>query len=691
MNENNNDSDFLLEGFSPEEHNKTGEEKNEPKFIDGSEKDYLSKSTSVKMRSTVIFPKSRYRIGKLATEEKKHKFEQTTFNNKIEEEDEDEDDDEYNNEDDYAINNSPRYLFLDEILNLEDPFTRVSKPNAFDNQRISGYSRRKKRKKKNNFIFDKKKTVIEQKVQQNIDDEERRISNLKIEDDKIDKEEPEEKNKDEINVDKVDKEFVIDNRQSFLSRNSIDLEQETFEIEVIDSVWLTVLQVINCMIKANLVQIAISMKELGLIFGPIAICTIALMSLISLNLILEVNQMTGQRSYLIFSEMLFGHFGSVIILICQFMSAFGGCLSFIVIFNKVVPKLLNFTVPTNFVSNETIFSILLGFVMYFYCYKQDVNIIKSAAKYAVFGILLFFVVTIADFIIAVLSQDRLVNLVNYWNKEIISEILFGLNREGQKNRISNIITAIACIILSYSFHVFTFSIYGCMGKISRKQFFMTTSISVLITTIIYLICGIIGYLLYYDVLEDSILDCIQESWSSSLLSLANVINVIMTFPITFAAVKNYFMLFTGIIITLLRDLFLWMFSCIPKFNKIRDNLKNNSITKAFKKENKSLLMSGSPLVKMPKFMEFLLTTLIYCLVFYVASIYNQLKTIFSITGGVMGNILSFIFPSMFYLGFSKKKMSILGIAAIIFIFLGFITMLICIFSTLGIFKNLNIE
>jgi len=445
------------------------------------------------------------------------------------------------------------------------------------------------------------------------------------------------------------------------------------------------------MIKANLVQIAISMKELGLIFGPIAICTIALMSLISLNLILEVNQMTGQRSYLIFSEMLFGHFGSVIILICQFMSAFGGCLSFIVIFNKVVPKLLNFTVPTNFVSNETIFSILLGFVMYFYCYKQDVNIIKSAAKYAVFGILLFFVVTIADFIIAVLSQDRLVNLVNYWNKEIISEILFGLNREGQKNRISNIITAIACIILSYSFHVFTFSIYGCMGKISRKQFFMTTSISVLITTIIYLICGIIGYLLYYDVLEDSILDCIQESWSSSLLSLANVINVIMTFPITFAAVKNYFMLFTGIIITLLRDLFLWMFSCIPKFNKIRDNLKNNSITKAFKKENKSLLMSGSPLVKMPKFMEFLLTTLIYCLVFYVASIYNQLKTIFSITGGVMGNILSFIFPSMFYLGFSKKKMSILGIAAIIFIFLGFITMLICIFSTLGIFKNLNIE
>ena len=492
MKENNNDNDFLLEGLNQEEYNKNKKEGNEPKFIDGSDNESLSKSTAIKMRSTVMFPKSRYHIGRIGTESKKHKFEQTIFDNQLE--DENEDEYEYDNEDDHIINNSPRYLFFDDFLNLEDPFTRVSRPSAFDNKRISGFNRRKKNKKKNNFIFDKKKTLIEQ----NIDDENNRINNLIIENQKIDKEEPKTKNEDEKS-DNNDIEFVNMERPSFLSRNSIDLEEETFEVEVIDSVWLTVLQVINCMIKANLVQIAISMKELGLIFGPIAICTIALMSLVSLALILEVNQMTGQRSYLIFSEMLFGHFGSIIILIFQFMSAFGGCLSFIVIFNKVVPKLLNFTVPTNFVSNETIFSILLGFVMYFYCYKQDVNIIKSAAKYAVFGILLFFIVTITDFIIAVLSQDRLVNLNNYWNKDTVSEILYGLNRDGQKNRISNIITAIACIILSYSFHVFTFSIYGCMGKISKKQFFMTTSISVLITTIIYLICAFrnLGQAPYY--------------------------------------------------------------------------------------------------------------------------------------------------------------------------------------------------
>ena len=677
-NDNNNNNDFLLEGLPHDEHIKveeTGSQSN-------TDKDNSKKRSKVNLRSTVMFPKSRYNIeDKINPYSKNQELEQTDYENQLDEEDENV----FDIEEENVINNSPRYLGLDEILNLEDPFTRVSRPrNTFINRRASAFNRRRRNKKNKGFFFEKK-TLNEKK--QLIDDEENKIDNLNIEVEKSDKDE-EKKDSEESD----DYEFVKDDRPSFLSRNSIDLEQDTFEVEVVDSVWLTVLQVINCMIKANLIQIANSMKILGIIWGPIVTCIIALMSLITLNMILEVNQITGQRSYLIFSEMMFGHFGSVVILICQFMSAFGGCLSYVVIFNKVVPNLLNFSLPTQTISNETIFSVLLGFSLYFYCYKQDVNVIKTAAKYAVFGILLFFIVTIIDFILAVTSQNRLVNLEN-WNKEKIHEILYGLNRSGQKNRLSNLVSAIACIILSYSFHVF--SIYGCMGKISKKQFFMTTSISVLITTIIYLICGTIGYLLYYDELKDSILDCMHDNWSSSLLSIANVINVIMTFPITFAAVKSYFLLFVGIMITLLRDLFLWMFKCIPKVEQIRGRTSSERMTKVLRKSNnnnnKNLLMSGNPLVKLPKFMEIILTTFMFVLVFYVATIYNELKKIFSLTGGVMGNILSFIFPSLFYLGFTQKKMSKYGIISFFFIIFGFITMFICIASTTGLIEFLGIE
>ena len=686
-------NDFLLEGLPKEIQNKPPEEEeNEPEGIFIHEVDPLQKSTKIKrrQRQTIRIPKSRYNI-----EDENIsglKVDRTEINKDFEVIDGD-GLDYWNNEQD-IIEPSRNYLDISHILDLEDPFTRISRPVNYYN-RISAFNQRLKtnqnKKKKKAYFFKQKpkttkeKDIISSSSNSKTDEENKTDKSGDIENsgqkEKIKKEEDEEEevNDDEENI------FIEVSRPSFISRNSIDLEYNNeFEVEVMDSVAMTVLQVINCMIKANLVQIALCIKELGLIWGPITIILIALMSLISLNLILEVNKLSGQRSYLIFSEMIFGHLGSVIILICQFMSAFGGCLSYIVIFNKVVPKVLRFSISNRYISDETIFSTVLGVILLFFCYKKDVNIIKAAAKYAVFAILLFFVLTIIDFIVAIFSPDRLISINNTWNKDTKYDILFGLNMSKYNDtRLSNVITAIACIILSYSYHIFTFSIYGCMGKISRKQFFITTSVSVLITTIIYLICGTIGYLLYSDTLTDSILDSIKESWLSSLLSLANVINVIMTFPISFSAIKNYSLLIIGIIVTLIRDCCLWTFSCVPKVNNFRGRISNARISKVFRQGNKSFLMSGKPLVKIPKFLEVLITLLMYVLVFWVASMYTQLKVIFSFTGGVMGNILSFIFPSVFYLGFAKRKaFSRYGVVAVCFILFGLGTMAICITSTI---------
>ena len=690
-------NDFLLEGLPQEIQNKPPEdEENEPEGIFIHEVDPLQKSAKIKkkQRQTIRIPKSRYNIEDENISALK--VDRTDINKDFEVIDGDALEF-LNNEQD--VFEQPRgYLDFSHILDLEDPFTRISRPVNYYN-RISAFNQRirtnKNKKKKKVYFFKQKpkttkeKDIISSSSNSKTDEENKTEKSESTEKsgqkETIKKEEDEEEECDDDDEENV---FIDVSRPSFISRNSIDLEYNNeFEVEVVDSVAMTVLQVINCMIKANLVQIALCMKELGLIWGPITIILIALMTLISLNLILEVNKLTGQKSYLIFSEMIFGHFGSVVILICQFMSAFGGCLSFIVIFNKVVPKVLRFSISNQYISDDKIFSSVLGVILLFYCYKQDVNIIKAAAKYAVFAILLFFVLTIIDFIVAIFSQDRLISINSVWNKETKFDILYGLNTNKYNDtRLSNVITAIACIILSYSFHIFTFSIYGCMGKISRKQFFITTSVSVLITTIIYLICGTIGYLLYSDTLTDSILDSIKESWLSSLLSLANVINVIMTFPITFSAVKNYFLLFVGIIATLIRDFFLWAFSCVPQVNNFRERISNVRISKVFKQENKSFLMSGKPLVKIPKFLEVLLTLVIYVLVFWVASVYNQLKVIFSFTGGVMGNILSFIFPSIFYLGFAKKKaFSKYGVVAVMFIIFGLGTMSICIASTVHSF------
>jgi amino acid permease len=564
--------------------------------------------------------------------EKEISAENLIYNEENEEEDEEED----NNVVDQG------YLNLLEALNFEDPFMKLS--NVKKKPKKEG----KKRKGKNE---DKKNLGV-----------------IKEEEEKKDGEKDEKGGEDDDDN---------GSQNSFLSTKSMELVVENvFEVEVAGSVWTTVLQVINCMIKANLIQIAISVKELGLIWGPIIICLIALMALLSLNLILEVNKVTGQKSYLIFGEILFGHFGSFIILICQFMSALGGCLSFIVVFNKVIPKLLSFSLPEGFfMSNDLVFSVLLGVLLFFYCYKQDVNLIKSAANYAGFAILLFLILTIIDFIVSVFSEGKLLDKKKIWNIEKRNLLITGLNNEQNPKRLYDIVTAIACIILSYSFHVFTFSIYGCMSRISRKQFFKTTSITIMITTVIYLLCGVIGYLLYYDTLNDSILDAIGENWLSCLLSLANVINVIMTFPITFAALKNYFLLFVSIMINFA------IHSVKKIISKISEPKNLNKVSrKSFLFEkNKIYIMSG---YKIPKFIEALLTLFLFVLIFFIASIYTELKVIFSLTGGVMGNILSFIFPSIYYLGLSKRKGTVgRKIISILFILFGTCTMIICIIST----------
>ena len=99
-------------------------------------------------------------------------------------------------------------------------------------------------------------------------------------------------------------------------------------------------------------------------------------------------------------------------------------------------------------------------------------------------------------------------------------------------------------------------------------------------------------------------------------------------------------------------------------------------------------MSGKPLVEIPKYFKYLLTIFILGVIFYFANMYTQLKIIFSFTGGVMGNILSFIFPSIFYLGFGgKKSFKRYGIVAVLFIIFGFMTMGICILSTIQSFRK----
>ena len=137
-----------------------------------------------------------------------------------------------------------------------------------------------------------------------------------------------------------------------------EIEEEQAElgnklkINVIDSIVMTVLQIINCIIKYTLVQIAFCFKVLGLEYGVAAIGIIALLSIISVHMLISVHMITKQNNYLAFSERMFGQWGKLLLLILNFFSAYGSCLSYIIIFLKIVPSVIRINLCVEWISND---------------------------------------------------------------------------------------------------------------------------------------------------------------------------------------------------------------------------------------------------------------------------------------------------------------------------------------------------
>jgi amino acid permease len=151
----------------------------------------------------------------------------------------------------------------------------------------------------------------------------------------------------------------------------------------------------------------------------------------------------------------------------------------------------------------------------------------------------------------------------------------------------------------------------------------------------------------------------------------------MTFPITFSALKNYFLFILEVFFTKSRDLFLFIFSC---FEIVR--LKRLRLEKNEKKDNKKFLNSSNS-VTVPKFIENTLVLCLFISILVLANKYQSLKNIFGVLGGIMGNLLSFIFPAAFYIFLVGNEGSCIElIFSIFFIFFGIFTMILCITSTI---------
>jgi amino acid permease len=194
------------------------------------------------------------------------------------------------------------------------------------------------------------------------------------------------------------------------------------------------------------------------------------------------------------------------------------------------------------VSNKYVLSTILAIILLLYLVQNDVSGIKSAAYWGFLGIIFLLIFILTDL------------LYSSWIEAGFDDNVINLKFRGNLLE-SDSISCIACIILSFSFHTYTFSIYDCLTDSNTKSMLITTSIGIFISTMIYLLIGTVGYILYEDAIDEYFILYNNTDLSSIAVyeNIAFVVNVIMSFPLTFFALRHYWIFFIKISYTLIRN------------------------------------------------------------------------------------------------------------------------------------------
>jgi hypothetical protein len=230
---------------------------------------------------------------------------------------------------------------------------------------------------------------------------------------------------------------------------------------------------------------------------------------------------------------------------------------------------------------------------------------------------------------------NIVNLLySSWIEEIIEDKnynFFVLSAD-----IYDITSCIATIILSFSFHTYCFSIYECLDTPDQRKMIVTSSIGIFISMLIYLLVGTIGYILYGSRITDCMLDSMGFSSFAVLENISFVMNVVMSFPLTFSALKHYFIFLIEILASLIIK------SC--KKNK-KDTLiekpsiggrthtssvpdkKTEDYNESVNDHNTHHNNNHLHMIHIPYWVEFILIFLLFLTIFFTANTYPDMKIV----------------------------------------------------------------
>ena len=436
-----------------------------------------------------------------------------------------------------------------------------------------------------------------------------------------------------------------------------DGENRNIKEEERRSIFSTMITIMKGMIGCGILNYPFAFKTLGFKYALISICIGAILLIFSIYFLLKTKDATQRYGYSVYSKLSFGTSGTVIMMITMICNCFFVCCIYFKLFGNIVRTLLLIFIQDKgqIYLKEEFLLIVIFFILLPLMFKKDIS---ALSKFALIGI-----ISIIIFICSLI----IIFFFKLYNNEIapLKESQFEIN-----GSFKEIFESSTAIINSFSFHSNVFPIYLPLKPRSTLNMIKATSYATVTTSFIYILTGILGFLIYRENINDFLL----KYFINDILTYLKT-NKIMVCVLIICEV--------GFFISTCLSMPLLFFACKSHFfNLVR------FIKKKFSKKEKltsGLIDNKEKRNSLSSFGKNIVIIIIYSSMLILAITVDKIIIIDNIVGSTACNIVTFLAPATFYLKFGKEKLySIPKLMAILFLILG--TSITAIFIKLQIDK-----
>ena len=433
------------------------------------------------------------------------------------------------------------------------------------------------------------------------------------------------------------------------------------------------IQIANTIMGAGILAIPLLMSYLGILIGAIILVFLAIVTIYTVYILMRCHQITGKSGYSMFGKITLGKVGSILVKIIIIINNMGICICYLRIFGEVFQ-----TIIQSFVSKDSklmtnwhnfIFILIGGVILFFFIFIKNISSLKKVSYIGVIAVLAFVILLTVLLLYKTIASELDSNVS--W-KFLLPDCSF-----------PQAFQAVPTVFIAFLFQFNVFPIYYSLKNRSMRAMFRATKIGVIASLVIFLLVGIIGFLLYgfFDNYDEENYQEVYGEKNDGSATYDTILDKLNDDMILYKG-NNVFVVIIIIIICVS-----FIITCLASFPILFLSLRANYINalevcrRARNNDTQSLQVIHGQLEKrkhvtLSKKILIIITIVLYLFLIAIAILIYNLTTLFTVIGIISGTFIAFILPNIFYIRIvkiSEKNYSlvlsfiILGIGIFFFI------------------------